>query len=132
MCLMRTKALGDPEGPRWDSPPLLDCLQKPLPWSLANKPAKFLRHDIRTLVLPVPTSSSGNQAAHRRLGWPGAEVVAVVPVLSSNSHILTGCRAQAGGFLEAQEALVSRSLRLLESLAQTSVLRGSRARQQWR
>lgn len=97
-CLMRTKALGDPEGPdetphpsQTVSAPALGpgqpsppspCAMTSALWSCQSPPPAFLR-----------------KPGHARAGVaPGQRVVAVVPVLSSNSHILTGCRAQAGLF----------------------------------
>lgn len=60
-------------GSRWDSPPLLDCLG-PCPGPWPAKPAKFLRHDIRTLVLPVPPTRFPQETRPRTSwGGPGAE-----------------------------------------------------------
>ena len=91
-----------PQGPgvvsRWDSPPFPDPLG-PCPGPWPAEPSESLRHDIRTLLLPVPTPPPPTflgKPGHARAGVaPGQRAVAVVPALSSNSHILTGCRAQA-------------------------------------
>lgn len=89
-----------PQGPgvsRWDSPPFPDRLG-PCPGPWPAEPSESLCRDIRTLLLPdhPPPPTFLGKPGHARAGVaPGRRAVAVVPALSSNSHILTGCRAQA-------------------------------------
>lgn len=95
-CLMRTKALRDLECPDGTPHPSQTVSAPALGPGQPSPPSPCaVTSALCSCQTPPPPTFLG-KPGHARAGVaPGRRAVAVVPALSSNSHILTGCRAQA-------------------------------------